>query len=125
MSEPATDVVTIPARITVEGLSEAIDREVDQIAAELEKRQEPHGLDDVLAAQVAVEVASVLGVKAEVEARDLALEHLYIYESVGEVRDIPSGRAGHLVKGVTTNLDALDSALILQFDAGFISQLPP
>ena len=111
MSSAEAADANIPARITVKDLASALGSPQNEIVAVLEARGEPSAPEDYVAGSLAVQVASTLGFEIEVEARDLALECLYQYETTGEFdRDIPV-RVARLVSGVTKDLDQLDNAI--------------
>lgn len=101
----------VPARVTVQALADAIHREVNEVQAVLRARNEPSATEDVIGFELAGAVAGVLGEEIAVEARDLALEHLYELEAKGEMTVEPEGRAGRLVVGVVAELDDLDSRI--------------
>jgi N utilization substance protein B len=124
MSRPRADAVTIPARITAQELANAIGRNVSEVTAILTARQEPDGTEDVLSADLAFETANELGASVVIEARDLTLECLYTYESVGELAEAPSGRAGHLFTGVTSQLDQLDARIEAASDHWSVVRMP-
>ena len=124
MSKPGANTVTIPARITTEGLADAIGRPLSEVAGVLTRRHEPDGFDHVLSASLAVEVAKELGARVVVEARDLALECLYAYESVGEVVETPDGRAGHLFGGVIERVDELDAQIEAASEHWSVARMP-
>ena len=101
----------IPARISARDLADAINEDVGEVQAVLAARNEPNGPDELIGADLVVVVAGVLGVQVVIEARDLALEHLYEHETRGEMAEDLVGRAGRLVKGVLENLDDLDTQI--------------
>ncbi|MDP9144443.1 MAG: hypothetical protein M3N43_07075, partial [Actinomycetota bacterium] len=84
MSPDAASTASIPAQVTVEELALALDREMNEVQAALTARGDPASPDDVVAADLALEVAKALGVPLKIEARDLALETLYQLEIGGE-----------------------------------------
>ena len=102
---------TIPARLTTTALADAIAREMAEVQTELEARQEPSAPGDFIAGDLAVDVAAALGVIVSIEARDLALEHLYAHETLGEEPTGVSGKAGRIVKGVLAALDDIDATI--------------
>lgn len=124
MSKSGGETVTIPARITAQGLADVIGCNVSEVVLILSERHEPDGTDDLLSAGLAVQIAKELGTKVVIEARDLALEHLYTYESVGEAVDVPGGRAGHLFSGVTNQIDELDAEIEAASEHWSVARMP-
>jgi len=114
----------IPARVTARGLADAIGRDVDEVTAILRARQEPDGSEDVLSAELAIQTAKILGATVTIEARDLALECLYTYESLGDVVETPTGRAGHLFAGVTAEVDDLDAQIEAASEHWSVARMP-
>jgi transcription antitermination protein NusB len=104
-------VETIPARVSVKALAEAIGVDISAVQLTLRSRGETSQPDDLVDPSVAVSVARALGSNVELETRDLALERLYELESrVGQdvgTSDLPP-RAERLVEGVTTDKEDLD-----------------
>jgi hypothetical protein len=102
--------MTIPARVTVEELATALVLDIAEVQAALSARNEPSTPHDVVGAEVALEVARVLGVSLSIEPRDLALETLYQVEIGGEAPHGAEmkGRVGFLVKGVLEHREDLD-----------------
>ena len=111
MTKPTSGSIMIPARITARELANAIKLEVEEVQAVLAFRHEPDAAEDVLGGSLAIDIAEALGVEVIIEARDLALENLYTYETRGELIDEPRGRAGRLIKGVIENMDQLDAEI--------------
>jgi len=124
MSSPGAEVVTIPARITAQGLADVIKRDVSEVSAILKARQEPDGVEDILSAELAVKAAKALGDTVVIEARDLTLEYLYTYEAVGEIVEKPEGRAGHLFDGVTSRVDELDARIEAASEHWSVARMP-
>lgn len=124
MTDPGPDVVTIPARITVQGLAMAIGRELSEIRDLVMERGEPNTPGDYLSHDLAVSVARELGVEVAVEARDVALESLYQYETRGEPVDDLQGRAGRLVSGVLSRLDELDRVIESASEHWSVARMP-
>ena len=118
------DPLNIPARVTVQDLAAEIGREVSQVQAVLRARQQPDAPDEVLGADLAIEVCKVLGVRASVESRDLALERLYEYETRGEMGADAGGRAGEIVEGVVSALDELDEMIESVAENWSIARMP-
>lgn len=123
MSDPGAMLV-IPARVTVDELSGAIDRDVVEVRASLRARGEPDAPEDVLGADLAIAVANTLGVEVTVEPRDLALERLYEYETRGEIGSDVGGRAGAIVEGVVSDLDELDEMIESVAERWSVARMP-
>jgi transcription antitermination factor NusB len=123
MSEPGAMLV-IPARVTVIELSEAIDRDVEEVRAVLRAREEPDAPEDILGADLAITVGKTLGVEVTVEPRDLALERLYEYETRGEMGSDIGGRAGAIVEGVVSDLDELDEMIESVAERWSVARMP-
>lgn len=124
MSSSAANVIMIPARLTAQNLAEAIDRPITEVQAVLGARQEPAAPDDYLSADLAIAVAETLGVDVSIEARDMALECLYQWETVGELGDLPPGRAGKLTRGVVEDLDDLDASIESVAEHWSVARMP-
>ena len=124
MNTPGSAAVTIPARITAQGLADAIGRDVSEVTALLTARQEPDGNEDMLSAELAIDTAKALGATVTIEARDLTLEHLYTYESLGTVTVVPAGRAGHLFEGVIAQVDDLDAQIETASEHWSVARMP-
>lgn len=105
------DLLIIPARVTAQELANLIGREVSQVVSVLGAREQPDSPEDIVGADVAIQVCRVLGINVSVEPRDLALERLYEYETRGEMGSDAGGRAGTLVDGVVSNLDDFDEMI--------------
>lgn len=114
----------IPARVTAHDLADAIRRPVTEVQAVLEARQEPAAPDDVLSAELAMAVARSLGVSVAIEARDMALECLYQWETVGELLDVPPGRVERLARGVVEGLDDLDESIESVSEHWSVARMP-
>ncbi len=120
----SADPLIIPARVTAKDLAKRIDREVSQIQAVLRARQQPDTPDEVIGADLAIEVCKVLGVSASVESRDLALERLYEFETRGEMGYDVGGRAGEIIDGVVTGLDDLDEMIESVAERWSVARMP-
>ncbi len=124
MNARGADGVTIPARLTVRELSEAVGIAVEELEAGLRARGRLEGPDDHISGPLAAELAKTAGMDVSVEPRDLALEYLYSLESVGEVGDIPAGRAGVLIRSVSASKDALDSSIEEAAEHWSVARMP-
>lgn len=120
----AGETIIIPARLTADDLARRIERSVDEVCAVLTAREEPDAPEDVLGAELAIEVSRVLGVRVTVESRDLALERLYEYETRGEMGSDVGGRAGAMVEGVVSNLDGLDEMIESVSERWTVARMP-
>lgn len=118
------DAVSIPARLTVEDLAGRIGVDVESIVAELRSRGEPSSPDDIVGAEVARSVARRLGQRVFIEARDLALEALYEYESRGELLAELDGRAQILAQGVIDRREALDRSIEEASEHWTVARMP-
>lgn len=118
------ETVMIPARLTVTDLSTAIHKSVDAVIAAALLNGETSGPEDVLSADVAVEIAQALGVNARVEPRDIVLEVLYQYETVGIIGEVADTRAKALVEGVVSSIDELDRLIEEASDHWSVSRMP-
>ena len=114
----------LPARVSVKDLATRIERDLSQVQSVLSARQHPESPEDILGADLAIEVCRVLGVEVSVEARDLALERLYEYETKGEMGADAGGRAGAIVEGVVSNLDDLDEMIESVSEHWSIARMP-
>lgn len=114
----------IPARLTVADLAAAIGAETEAVGAALEERGEPGSPDDVVSGELAVSVASDLGIEVAVEARDLALECLYELETGGAWTEPLRGRAGHLCEGVVASLKELDEMIERVSEHWSVARMP-
>jgi N utilization substance protein B len=114
----------IPARITARELADAIDLDVGEVQAALTSRNEPATTEDLLGGSLAIDIAETLGVAVIIEARDLALEFLYTYETRGELVDEPVGRAGHLTSGVIGAMDHLDAEIESVSEHWSVARMP-
>lgn len=122
MSKP--EPVVIPARVTVRGLSESIDRDLSEVQAVLRSRGEPYAPEDFVDFELALALSRVLGVDVVVEARDLALEYLYENEAKGEITSTLEGRAGRLAGGVTSDVDDLDARIEAASEHWSVARMP-
>lgn len=118
------DESTVPARLTAEALAEAMGHELSEVQQELGVRGEPNAPGDFVAGDIAVEVAAALGVSLSIEPRDLALEHLYSYETLGEAPTGVGGKAGRIVKGVLETLDDIDAAIEAVSEHWSVARMP-
>ncbi|MGD2102020.1 MAG: transcription antitermination factor NusB [Acidimicrobiia bacterium] len=116
--------LTIPARTTVEGLAEAIGRDVEEVRGVLVSHGHGSAHEETLDADLAVEVAGELGVEARIEPRDLALEHLYEYETRGEMGPKVGGKAGAMIDGVVSNVDDLDAMIESVSERWSVARMP-
>jgi transcription antitermination factor NusB len=123
MTDP-TSVSIIPARITARDLADALGRPLGEVQAVLRAREEPDAPEDVLGAELAIAVASTLGVSVTVEPRDLALERLYELETRGELASDAGGRAGAIVEGVVSDLDELDEMIESVAEHWSVARMP-
>lgn len=114
----------IPARLTASDLAKEIGKDLSEVQAALQARQRPGTPEDVLAADLAVEVADALGVAVRVEPRDLALEHLYEYEMTGEIAGRLQGRVEEFVVGVLGDLDELDELIETVSEHWSVARMP-
>lgn len=114
----------IPARLTVRDLASRIDRSLDEVQTALRSRGESDAPEDLLGADLAIEVAATLGQTVTVESRDLALECLYEYETKGEIAGDTGGRAGAIVDGVISDLDGLDDLIESVSEHWTVSRMP-
>jgi len=117
-------VLIIPARVTATDLAQAIDRDIIEVQAVLNAREQPDSPEDILGADLAIAVAKTLGVEVSVEPRDLALERLYEYETRGEIDSDVGGRAGEIVEGVITDLDELDGLIESVAEHWSVARMP-
>jgi len=101
MSSQPEPAPTIPARLTPAELAAATGRPIEEVKAALEARSEASGPDEMIGPELSTAVAMALGVKVNIEPRDVALEALYELETRGahELEGL-TGRAARLVAGV-------------------------
>lgn len=122
---PTPSATTIPARLTASELAAVIGRQVSEIRAVLTARGEPDGPDDILAGDLAVSVAGVLGHRVAVEPRDLALELLYRGEAHPEGEDDPlPSRVQRLVEGVRSQAEDLDQEIEAASQHWSVARMP-
>lgn len=114
----------IPARLTAADLATRIGRPVEEVCAALRARAEPNAPEDFLDGRLAVEVSRSVGVDVSVEARDLALESLYEYETRGELTTAAEGRAGAMIEGVVGRLDELDELIESVSERWTVARMP-
>ena len=124
MSKPAYKAISIPARVTAKQLADVIGRDVTEVQAVLTDREEPAASGEILSSSLAKAAAKTLGFDVVVESRDLALEHLYTYESIGEIQDDPGGRAGKIIGGVVADLDGLDAEIESASEHWSVARMP-
>jgi len=126
MSSETASIASIPARITVEELAAALGLDIAEIQAVLVARDEPSAPEDVVAADLALVVARVLGVALNIEPRDQALELLYQVEIGGEAPDAGDlkGRVGYLVKGVLDHREDLDHEIESASEHWSVARMP-
>jgi transcription antitermination factor NusB len=114
----------IPARLSAAELAGTISRPVEEVLAALTSRGEPGSPEDIVGAELAIDIARALGVQLMVEPRDLALERLYEYEATGESVTDVGGRAGALVDGVVSSLDELDGMIESVSEHWSVARMP-
>lgn len=114
----------IPARLTAEQLADAIHRDLAEVQAVLEARQQPAAPEEMMGAELAITVAHTLGVEVTVESRDLALERLYEFDTRGEIDSDAGGRAGEMVEGVLSDLDDLDEMIESVSEHWTVARMP-
>lgn len=119
-----TGPLMIPARLSIRSLATTLDRDVNEVQTVLRARGEPSAPEDVLGAELAIEVAAALGVIVTVESRDLALERLYEVETRGEMDGDVGGRAGAIVDGVLGDLSELDEMIESVAEHWSVSRMP-
>ncbi len=124
MTRSPGDAISIPARLTVEELAGFVGLSVDQVSAELRSLGEPDSPDDFVDARLARSVTSRLGKQVVVEARDLALEALYEYETRGELLAELDGRARKLAQGVVDDREALDHLIEEASEHWSVARMP-
>ena len=124
MSSSGPGLVTIPARITVQDLAGALGEDTEAVSRELARLGQPGGAEDFVSAEMAVQAADSLGIKIAVEARDLALEHLYTLETAGSAGVIPPDRAGRLVSGVGGSIEDLDTKIEAASEHWSVARMP-
>lgn len=107
--EPAT----VPARVTVSELADALDVGLAVVQHALESLTEDAGPDHILDAATTIKVARSVGREIRVEARDLALECLYELDSRYEESDLEGlgARVERIVRGVSEDREALDNEI--------------
>ena len=118
------DAVSLPARLTVEDLAKRIDVDIESLVAELASRDEPSSPDDFVGAEVAKSVAQRFAKRVIIEARDLALEALYEYESHGELLAELEGRAASLAQGVVDHRESLDGLIEEASEHWTVARMP-
>lgn len=120
----AGEKLIIPARLTATALAKQIERTVGEVTAALSARDEPAAPEEVLGADLAIEISKTLGVPVTVESRDLALERLYEFETRGETGSDVGGRAGAMIEGVVSNLDELDEMIESVSEHWTVARMP-
>jgi transcription antitermination protein NusB len=125
MSSQSASVPTIPARLTTAEFAAATGQPVEDVQAILEDRSEPFGQDDMIDPETSITLARLLGVKINIEPRDLALETLYELETRGEDEYAPlAGRADRLVAGVLEHREELDHEIESASDHWSVARMP-
>jgi transcription antitermination factor NusB len=114
----------IPARVTARDLAARIDRSLEEVQGVLRARGESEAPEDLLGAELAIDVAAALGRSVTVESRDLALERLYEYETRGEIASDIGGKAGAIVEGVISDLDDIDALIESVSEHWTVSRMP-
>jgi transcription antitermination factor NusB len=117
-------VPIIPARVTAQGLAEAIGLDVSEIQAVLRSHEEPDSPGDYLSADMSISAAKALGFVVTIEPRDLALECLYEFESRGGPTETPEGKAGRLMAGVLEHLESLDATIEEASEHWSVARMP-
>lgn len=116
--------LNIPARVTASELAELIDVPLPDVQAALSGRGQPSAPEDIVGGDLAIDVSTSLGARVTVEARDLALERLYEFETRGEVTQDAGGRAGSIVNGVISDLDELDALIESVAENWSVARMP-
>lgn len=125
MSDRSSGPPTIPARLTVAQLAEAIERPIEQVRAVLTARQEPSGDGDLIGGDLAIAVGNALGSRVVIEPRDVALEILYGMEAGGDAGiDTVPPRAKAIVEGVSRSLDGLDAEIESASEHWSVARMP-
>jgi N utilization substance protein B len=124
MTKPTSGSIMIPARISAQDLADAIGLEVEEVQVVLTSRRDPNAPGDLLDGRLAIDIAETLGFEVMIEARDLALECLYTFETRGELVDDPGGRAGHLATGVIDNIEQLDAKIESVSEHWSVARMP-
>ena len=125
MSSQPEPAPTIPARLTPAELAAATGRPIEEVRAALEARSEASGPDEMIGPELSTAVAMALGVKVNIEPRDVALEALYELETRGahELEGL-TGRAARLVAGVLENREDLDHEIESASDNWSVARMP-
>lgn len=124
MTPQIGDAVGLPARSTVRSLADLLGVDLSELGRLLQSRGEPNSPDDYLEPEVALSVARSLGARAVIEARDLALEALYEYETRGEVVSELGGKAGRLAHGVIDQRELLDQVIEEASEHWSVARMP-
>ena len=111
---------TVPARITVAELAQALSLDLDQVQAALAA----HAGHETLDAEAILAVTHALGVSVHIEPRDMALEALYGAEASGIDPTETSGRAEKIVKGVLDKRDEMDELIEEASEHWSVSRMP-
>lgn len=126
MNQTGSHPISLPARNTSAQLAKALGRDVSVVQAALSASGEQHGPDEILDSKTAMAVAIYLGHEIQIEARDLALEVLYEFDSrieeTGE-RDLPP-RVERLVLGVNSDRENLDHEIEAASKHWAIARMP-
>ncbi|HEU4895341.1 MAG TPA: transcription antitermination factor NusB [Acidimicrobiia bacterium] len=110
--------------MTATELATAIGRDVREVQAVLDAREQPDSPEDILGADLAIAVARTLGVDVSVEPRDLALERLYEFDTRGELSSDVGGRAGEIVEGVISDIDGIDQMIESVAERWSVARMP-
>lgn len=126
MKDAGSNPISLPARNTSAQLAQALGRDVSAVQAALSASGEPHGPDEILDSATALAVGRYLGHDIQIEARDLALECLYEFDSRferPEDRDLPA-RVQRLVVGVEADREELDHEIEAASKHWAIARMP-
>ena len=115
---------TIPARLTVADLADALSVELAEVQAALVAGGYPNAPEDIVGPEVSLSTAKRLGKSIAVEPRDLALERLYESETGELNEELLSGRALQIVNGVIAVRDDLDQAIEGASDHWSVARMP-
>lgn len=116
---------SIPARLAVADLAELIDIPLVEVQAVLTARGEPSSPKEVIGPETSATVAAILGRRVRIEARDLAVEALYEFDSRGETElGELSERAAELVAGVLRCQERLDHEIEQASEHWTVARMP-
>lgn len=125
MSSQPAPAPTIPARLTTAEFAAATGRPIEEVQAVLEARSESLGSDELIGPELSTAVAKALGVRVNIEPRDVALETLYELDTRGEHEyEGLTGRAARLVAGVQENREDLDHEIESASDHWSVARMP-